>query len=205
MKYLFLASSFATVAGVFAEFVADRLQGGRVAFIPTASINEEVTFYVEAGRKALEALGLSIDVLELSSATPEVIQAKLAGCDCIYVSGGNVFFLLRELRRTGADRLLVEQIVAGKPYVGESAGAVVLAPHLAYIRDMDDLSAVQGLDSLAGLGLIDFYPLPHYTNAPFQECAARIEAKYRDAVDLYPFSNHQAILMSGDTIRIANA
>ena len=61
MKYLFLASSFATVAGVFAEFVADRLQGGRVAFIPTASLNEEVTFYVEAGRKALEALGLDGD------------------------------------------------------------------------------------------------------------------------------------------------
>ncbi|WP_252346614.1 Type 1 glutamine amidotransferase-like domain-containing protein, partial [Listeria monocytogenes] len=38
--------------------------------------------------------------------------------DFIYVTGGNTFFLLQELKRTGADKLILEEIAKGKLYIG---------------------------------------------------------------------------------------
>jgi len=57
---------------------------------------------------------------------PNEILDKLEKNDYIYISGGNTFFLLQELQRTGADKIISRQIEAGKLYIGESAGAIVL-------------------------------------------------------------------------------
>jgi peptidase E len=92
MKKLFLASSFKDVANIFADFEKN-LNGKTVTFIPTASVVEKVVFYVDAGKKVLEKLGLIIDELEISTATTDEISAKLKGNDFIYVTGGNTFFL----------------------------------------------------------------------------------------------------------------
>jgi len=115
-----------------------------------------VKFYVAAGKEALEKLGLLVDELEISTATKEEIAGKLQGNDYIYVTGGNTFFLLQELKRTGADKIITEQIKSGKPYVGESAGSIALSRNIEYVKDMDDLTAASTLDSFSSLGLIDF-------------------------------------------------
>jgi len=166
MKQLFLASSFADVADLFAAFAQVPLAGRTVTFIPTASLPEKVTFYVGAARKALQRLGLVIDELELSTASAATMAAKLRGNDFTYVSGGNTFFLLQILRQSGADKLLVEEIEAGKLFIGESAGAIVLAPDVAYVKPMDDIRHAPALTSCAGLGGRGFLPLaPSYQSA----------------------------------------
>ena len=156
MKKKFLASSFADVADLFVKFTDGKCEGKKITFIPTASLPEEVKFYVAAGKEALEKLGLLVDELEISTATKEEIAGKLQGNDYIYVTGGNTFFLLQELKRTGADKIITEQIKSGKPYVGESAGSIALSRNIEYVKDMDDLTAASTLDSFSSLGLIDF-------------------------------------------------
>ncbi|MDU8954078.1 MAG: Type 1 glutamine amidotransferase-like domain-containing protein, partial [Streptococcus sp.] len=126
MKKLFLVSSFAKVSNKLQLFNED-LEGKTVTFIPAASKVEKVTFYVNSGKKALEKMGLIVDELDLSTATFKDINQKLRDNDYIYVTGGNSFFLLQELRRSGADKIIVEEIDKGKVYIGESAGAVVLS------------------------------------------------------------------------------
>ncbi len=76
MKQLFLTASFSDVVPIFADHFA-HMEGKRVTFIPTASVVEKVIFYVNAGKKALEKLGMVIDILELSTATTEEISHKL--------------------------------------------------------------------------------------------------------------------------------
>ena len=107
MKRLFLSSSFKDVAKIFAEYANEDLVEKTVTFIPTASIPETVKFYVEAGKKALVKLGLAVDELEISTATPEEIAIKLTKNEYLYLSGGNTFFLLQELKRTGADKMKI--------------------------------------------------------------------------------------------------
>ena len=54
-KKLFLSSSFEDVATLLPEFEKN-LVGKKVTFIPTASIVEQVAFFVESGKKSLEEL-----------------------------------------------------------------------------------------------------------------------------------------------------
>lgn len=202
MKKLFLASSFEDVADLFVKFTDGQCKGKTITFIPTASFPEDVNFYVSAGKEALEKRGLIVDELDISSATTAEIVNKLQNNNYIYVSGGNTFFLLQELKRTGADKILIEQIKTGKPYVGESAGTIVLSKNIEYVQEMDDLTAAPNLDSFLSLGVIDFYPLPHHTNFPFKEVVESIISNYAAKIELRPISNTQAIIVNGGKVEV---
>ena len=199
MKELFLSSSFKDVATIFADFKQD-LKGKTVTFIPTASIVEKVVFYVACGKKALEKLGLKVDILEISTAEPEEINTKLRNNDFIYVTGGNTFFLLQELKRTGADKIIAEEVNAGKVYIGESAGAMITSPNVEYATAMDSVKKAPNLENFDALGLVPFYTVPHYTNSPFQKVAQKIVDTYSSVLPLSPISNHEALLVRDDQV-----
>ncbi len=201
MRTLFLASFFKDVASMFSAFTDDACAGKKVCFIPTASVPEKVTFYVGADRKALARLGMDVDDLEVSSASGTEIADKISRSDYIFVSGGNTFFLLQELRRTGADRRIIEHIASGKTYIGASAGSMVLSKDIGYVRHMDSPKAAPGLDDdFTGLGVVDFCVVPHATNVPFKKAARTILDTYSGTLDLRPISNNQAVVVRGDVM-----
>jgi len=202
MKKLFLSSSFKDVAKLLEEHVGDDLKGKKITFIPTAALHEKVNFYVKSGKKALEKMGLLVDELEITTASPSEISEKLKNSDCIYVSGGNTFFLLQELRRTGADEIIAEQINSGKLYIGESAGSIILAPNIEYAKKMDDCGAAPNLDSFNSLDIVDFYPLPHHTEFPFKKAVEKIISEYSGDLKLMPITNSQAIWVNGSSVEI---
>jgi dipeptidase E len=200
MSKLFLSSSFADAAGLFRDLVAESPLQKNVTFIPTASLPEKVKFYVDAGRKALQKLGFMVDELDVSVASPEEIARKLQANEYIYVSGGNTFFLLQELKRTGADVQIVAQVNRGKFYIGESAGSMIVAPGIEYAKALDDCRKAPALQDYAALQLVNFHPVPHQGNFPFRKAVEKIIASYSDTIKLYPISNAQAILVDGDIV-----
>lgn len=202
MKKLFLSSSFGDVVDIFKSYLTDDVKGKTVTFIPTASLVEEVTFYVDEARNAFREMEVVIDELDISTASEEVISGKIKKNDFIYVSGGNTFFLLQELKRTGADKLIVEEINSGKLYVGESAGAIIVSSNIEYVEDMDDPKAATELMSYQSLGVIDFYPVPHYGEFPFEEAAEQVVTKYNSELKLCPISNSQVILVDGGNVKV---
>ncbi|WP_444945016.1 Type 1 glutamine amidotransferase-like domain-containing protein [Microbulbifer sp. ZKSA006] len=201
MSKLFLTSYFAEVAELIGDCGVE-LKGRRVVFIPTASLHEEVNFYVEDAKQAFERLGVVVDELEVSTASANEIKDKLQASDYIYVTGGNTFFLLQELKRSGADKFLLEQIKLGKTYIGESAGSIILSADIAYIQEMDTTDPAKDLKSYKGLNLVDFYPLPHYGNQPFKETAERTISRFENEINLRPFSNNQVICVTDGRVKI---
>ncbi|BAK70552.1 peptidase E [Aliarcobacter butzleri] len=199
MKKLFLASSFKDVANIFADFEKD-LKGKTVTFIPTASKVEKVVFYVNSGKKALQKLGLIIDELDISTASNDEINSKLKNNDFIYITGGNTFFLLQELKKTGADKIIIDEINKGKLYIGESAGAIVTSANVEYAKRMDDIKKAPNLTEFSGLNLVDFYVIPHYTNFPFEKTVEKIIEDYSSKLNLSPISNKDAILVVDNKI-----
>jgi dipeptidase E len=198
---LFLASYFSGVAKAFPEFVGDVRAGRKVVFIPTASLTEKATFYVGADKKALEKLGMTVEELEVSSAPQAEISDKIANSDYVFVSGGNTFFLLQELRRTGADKLIIEHIEKGKPYIGASAGSMILSKDIEYVKYMDNPADAPDLNGdFSALSVVNFCIVPHYTNFPFTKSAEKIIAAYTGSLDLRLISNNQAIAVSDDNV-----
>ncbi len=202
MRKLFLASSFSEVASLFPKFAGEEIKGKRITFIPTASLVEEVRFYVDDDRKAFEELGIIVEELEITTASPDKISEILNRNDYIFVSGGNTFYLLQELRRKGADILITEQIRAGKLYIGTSAGSIILCPDIEFVKEMDYNHTAPELQSFTGLNIVDFYILPHYLDFPFEEITQNIVKKYGKKLDLRPISNKQVITIAENRIEI---
>lgn len=152
----------------------------------------------------LSKMGLIVDELEISGATHLDIVNKLENNDYIYVAGGNTFFLLQEMNQSGAGDLIKEQIHAGKLFIGESAGAILLAPDIEYSKDTDNPLAAPQLKTFEALNIIDFYPVPHYNNEPLKDAVDKVISKYGEVLPLVPFSNSQAILITGKEKQIVS-
>ena len=185
---LFLCSHFSKVGALLKDLIA----GKRVAFIPTASIHEGYTGYVGSARTVFKKLGAELTEIEISTANASDITQVFDAADIIYFTGGNSFFLIDQLRKTGTDTLLKQQLEKGKLFIGESAGAIVCAPELSYIEKMDPIPEDYSQSDYAGLGLINFYVLPHYLTAPFKKVTADIMQSFSN-IELCAINNAQAL------------
>jgi len=207
MKRLFLCSSFADVANLLSDFANEELKGKIVAFIPTASLTESIRFYVKTGKKALEKAGMIVEEIEITQFSNKEISSILHRCDYIYITGGNTFFLLHELKRKGIDKIISEQVKSGKLYIGESAGAIITSPDTEYMKtvNFDQIEKAPELKDYSSLGLVNFYTIPHYGNFPFKKKCERVIQLYSEKLQLIPISNTQAIFVEDSNIQIKDA
>lgn len=131
-----------------------------------------------------------------------MIEKKLQSNDFIYVIGGNTFYLLQELKKTGADKVLIQEICRGKLYIGESAGAIVVSPDIGYSATMDCAEKAPDLSNFTGLNVVDFYTVPHNKNWEMGKAATEIINEYSDSLDLKIISDKQVIFVEGDKVKI---
>lgn len=194
---LFLCSHFSQVGNLIKEEIENK----KVVFIPTASINEGYTGYVGSARKLFKKMGANLTEIDISKEDFKTIEAVFEETDVIYFTGGNSFFLIDQLRKTGVDKLLKKELKKGKLMIGESAGSVICAPSISYIEIMDEKPEDYSQIDDNGLNLIDFYVLPHYLTSPFKKITATILKKFSD-LRICPINNHQAIMVNGKESKI---
>lgn len=201
MKKLILVSMLYQVTDLVRK-VEPELAGKTVTYIPTAGIVEEIDGMIENETNTLQSLGLKVDVLDVSSASYESIVSALTKNDIIFVGGGNTFYLLQELRRSGADKIVVQEVNKGKLYIGESAGAVIACPDIGYCSGMDSPEKAPDLTDYTGLGLVDFYIVPHIGNEEMGEAAKKAVEEYNSRLDLKIITDRQVIQVDGENNRI---
>lgn len=194
---LFLCSHFSSVGSLIKEEIENK----KVAFIPTASLREGYTGYVGSARKLFKKLGAIVTEIDISTEAYSTIQSLFEDADVIYFTGGNSFFLIDQLRKTGTDELLKKELAKGKLMIGESAGAIVCAPSIQYIEQMDEKPEDYSQEDDSGLNLIDFYVLPHYLTAPFKKVTEKIMTEFSD-LNLCPINNRQGILIDGEGSKV---
>ena len=194
---LFLCSHFSSVGSLIKEEIDNK----KVAFIPTASLHEGYTGYVGSARKLFKKLGASVTEIDISTEAYSTIQAVFEDADVIYFTGGNSFFLMDQLRKTETDELLKKELANGKLMIGESAGAIICAPTIQYIEQMDEKPEDYSQEDNEGLDLIDFYVLPHYLTAPFKKITERIMAEFSD-LNICAINNHQEIIVNDEGSKV---
>jgi dipeptidase E len=87
-------------------------------------------------------------------------RSRLAEVDVLYLTGGNTFHLLDQVRKTGFDNWLRENIEK-KVYVGGSASTILMTPTIAVAGLEPGDENLPGLTDLTGLGYVDFEIEPH--------------------------------------------
>lgn len=205
MKTLFLCSYFTDVASLFKTFADQNQFEKKVLFIPTAGNVEEYTAYIDEARAVFADLQFEVEVLDIAEAREDVVREKISQTPCLYISGGNTFYLLQELKKKNLLPLIRERINQGMVYLGESAGAIIASRDIFYNHIMDDKNLAPGLTEYSALSMVDFFVLPHWKEFPFEESSQQTAAAYDGQLKLLKLTNQQAVLVTGHTNIIENA
>lgn len=201
MRRLLLVSMFQNVAKLL-KIVEPNLVNRTVTYIPTASKAERLGFFTKIGRWRLKRLGLIVEEVDVATASYESIKAALEKNEIIYIAGGNTFFLLQELKKSGAHQLIINEVDKGKLYIGESAGAIIAAPDIGYSAAMDNVEKAPELKNYLGLNLIDFYVVPHFQNWEMGKAAEAIIETHGTVLNLKPITDDQAIWVEGAYVEV---
>lgn len=141
---------------------------------------------------------------------PERLRMELASDHLIWVRGGNTFVLRHALAESGADDVIRDLLARdGIAYGGYSAGVCVLTPSLRGLEIADTPSEVTGaygaLPRWDGLGVLDWYFVPHYRSPghPETEACERL-AEHYEATRLphRKLRDGQVIVIDGPTDRV---
>lgn len=132
----------------------------RVVIITTASEDKEKNVHALEAHSQLSVLGFGwVEFFDLEKR----YARELLDYDLIYVSGGNTFYLLDWVKRSGFDEVVHEFLKKGGLYVGVSAGSLIAGVSIEVLNfiDMDENSV--GLKDFSGMRLVDKVVMPHYT------------------------------------------
>ncbi len=165
MKLLLLSNSRAP-DGVFLHWARDATlaffgrQRPRALFIPYAAVpgtREHYDHYAARVRAAFADLGCEVHSIHEADDPEQAIRAA----EAFIVGGGNSFHLLHELYRHDLLETLREQVRAGVPYLGWSAGSLLACRGIWTTNDMPIIEP----PSLRALGFVPFQINPHFTDA----------------------------------------
>ena len=201
MKRLFLTSAFNQVGNSVAAFFSEPVCT-TVAFITTAADVYETKPWMEADRQTFVDLGFQVADYDIKDTTEERIYSDLKTKDIVFVSGGNTFYLLYHARKSGFDRAIERMLEEGKPYIGSSAGSILVGPTIEPTKPLDNAEQAPKLESFAGLGFVDFVILPHYGAKKYEQRYQAIMEEWSPRVTLLPISDGQLVVVKGSDYRV---
>ena len=202
MKNMILTSSLYESIELVKKFLDKNTESKKILFIPTATNIDEYKKYIHLTQKAFEDFGYEVENFDISIFSEEIAKEKLSQAKIVFISGGNTFYLLQELKRKNLTSYLKERIENGLLYIGESAGSVIAAPDIEYASVIDDKTVATELDDYTGLNLVDFYIVPHFEEEPFVESSRNTVELYKDKLDLKLINNKEAILVENNNFTI---
>lgn len=199
---MILTSSLYESIELVKKFLDKNTESKKILFIPTATNIDEYKKYIHLTQKAFEDFGYEVENFDISIFSEEIAKEKLSEAKTVFISGGNTFYLLQELKRKNLTSYLKERIENGLLYIGESAGSVIAAPDIEYASIVDDKTLATELNDYTGLNLVDFYIVPHFEEEPFVESSRNTVELYKDKLDLKLINNKEAILVENNNFTI---
>lgn len=195
MKNILLTSTgleYKAVADKFLSIIPKNAGELKILFIPTASRTEEEMFFVRKSFNELLSVGVNNDNVVWFDPDDVTTYRDNTEVDCIYVCGGNTFYLLRKLKESGYFDKIQKWTNDGLLYVGASAGSVVATPDINYILFMDTNDC--SLEDTSGLSFVSARIIPHYTDE-FAEAAASLIKK---DIEVETISDCEALAVQGE-------
>jgi len=165
---LFLASSINSVAKDVARQVFQLTKNKKLLFIPTAAEAEEGDkSWLYDDREQLVKAGFDVSDFSITGQHKSAIEEKLSEVGSICVAGGNTYYLLDQVKKSGFDKVVRKLVQKGLIYTGASAGSILAGPNIS--TSLDDPATAPNLTDYTGLNLTDVSVRPHWGSEHFQE------------------------------------
>lgn len=155
------------------------------------------------GREVEAQLGVPVECIDFARDVDVAAAEEAVGsARCIWVTGGNTFYLWHHLRRTGLHELVRQRVLSeGVLYVGQSAGSIVAGRTIAtaFWKGWDDPAAAGEEVDWEAQGSCDAMNLtpegvsffPHYEEPEWQP----LVAEKRETL------GHECVVLSDDGTR----
>ena len=180
----------------------------KAAFITTGAYSKPLEMsdgkeplWMTIDRQSLFDAGVTqVEDLDIRDKTSAELEKILADKDVIFVSGGNVFFLMHWVKKTGFDKLLYSLLKRGIVYVGSSAGSYLMCKSLEMALWKNPKRDTFGLwKKEPGLNVAHFLISPHFV----EENRAVIDnASHNTNLPIVALTDKQAVLVKGKTIKL---
>lgn len=197
MKNILLTSTgleHKEVANKFLSIIPKSAGELKILFIPTASRTEEEMVFVRKSLDELLSVGVNKDNVVWFDPDDTTTYRDNTEIDCIYVCGGNTFYLLHKLKQSGFFPKIKKWVNEGLLYIGASAGSVIATSNIDYILCMDINDCE--LNDTTGLSFISACIIPHYTN----EFAEVVDALQKQGVEVKTISDSEALAIRGGEV-----
>ncbi len=161
----------------------------------------------EEHRQQFKAAGFEFTELDLRDyfGKTEALKDFLQDFGGIWLSGGNTFALRIAMQKSGLDKFLLDWVKQDKiAFGGSSAGSIIATPSLEgadWETDIDNAKKMYGEEALIwdGLGLVDYYFVPHIGSGWFAEQAERMAKLLQEKkLPFKKLTDGQAIVIDGD-------
>lgn len=177
-----------------------------ITFVPTAANVEEgyKTWLVDDMNNFRKLNFSSFDIIDISAIPKNIWLQSFEKADILVFGGGNVYHLLKWIKKSGLDKVLPE-LLKTKVYVGISAGSMVTAKNVSlssasilYYEKTGNLKRYQGL------GFIGFELWPHLNSAWFPKVKLPYFEKLASKIPhtFYAIDDNTAVKVADNKISI---
>lgn len=165
MKLLLTSSGISKeLKNTFLDLIDKPAASIKITYVTTAAYGDEKNpAWLYYYKKQLNSYGITnIEDLDIRNKTEKELERAIANQDIIYVQGGNTFYLLSWMRKTGFDKLLLNFINQNKLYVGVSAGSYIVCPTIEMATWSHQDRNRYGVSDFSSLNLVPFLITAHF-------------------------------------------
>ena len=174
----------------------DRLDNKKACLVTSGRTPEE-QFYIEESRRELQDLGIVVDEVNIAL---EKDVSKLPAYDIYYVCGGNTFYILDRMQKTGMDKVLMQAIADGKFYLGVSAGSMIPGPDIVLAGKYGEEDANHvGLHNTTSFGATTCFVLPHHEKSQ-DSIALEFQSHLMQEHSIVGITDNQALFVTDDQV-----
>lgn len=141
----------------------------KLAHIITAANVAPDTDFVRRDKAVLVETGFRVTDIDIVGKTEKDLFDLLKDFDIIYVQGGNGFYLLKQVRDSGFDKVVKKLLEKGKWYIGVSAGTYICCPTIEMHTWKREPDNTYGLTDLKAMNLVPFLISVHYNRDKYKE------------------------------------
>lgn len=175
-----------------------KLKDCKIAFIITAGQKSTSGNYLIRHRARFNELGWNYAEIDIAGKTKTQLKKILTGYDIIFMGGGNTFYLLKCVRKSGFAEVAKDLIAQGVIYIGVSAGSYIACPSIIMSTWIEKGKDRYGITNFTAMNWVPFLIKAHYT--PDMLDAIKEKAKQQPLL-VRLLTDEQALVIKNEEIK----